>query len=68
MPVRSAAARSSSTWRSTQVSRARLVADGSELKIYQPWNAKEYSDDAFINFPGASLPDEWDTVIALELL
>jgi len=51
-----------------KVSRARLVADGSELKIYQPWNAKEYSDDAFINFPGASLPDEWDTVIALELL
>jgi len=46
----------------------RLVADGSELKTYRPWNAKEYSDDVFISFSGARLPDDWDTIIALELL
>jgi alpha-L-fucosidase len=47
---------------------ARLLADGSEIKLERPWNATEFPDDAFINFPTAELPDAWDTVLALSLL
>ncbi|WP_188881476.1 alpha-L-fucosidase [Alicyclobacillus cellulosilyticus] len=51
-----------------KVKRARLLADGSELRLERPWNATEYADDAFVTLPGAGLPDEIDTVIELELV
>ena len=44
---------------------ARLLADDSEMRIDRPWNTIEYPDDAFITFPTAELPDEWDTVVEL---
>lgn len=50
-----------------KIKRARLLADGSELKVGVPWNATEWREDAYINFPSAQLPDEWDTVVKLEL-
>ena len=50
-----------------KIKKARLLSDGSEIKIEIPWNAKEYTQDAFINFPSAHLPDEIDTVVELEL-
>jgi alpha-L-fucosidase len=46
---------------------ARLVADGSEIRLDRPWNVEEYPEDAFIHFPSAILPDEVDTVIELGL-
>ncbi|MEK3890087.1 alpha-L-fucosidase [Bacillus sp. FSL K6-3431] len=54
-----------------KIKKARLLADGSELKVFTPWMAEEYSDiegGAFITLPGARLPDESDTVIELELI
>ena len=53
-----------------KIKKARLLADGSELKVFTPWTAVQYSDidgGAFITLPGARLPDEADTVIELEL-
>jgi alpha-L-fucosidase len=50
-----------------RVAYARLLADDSEIKLDRPWNATEYPDDAFITFPTAELPDEWDTVVELVL-
>lgn len=53
-----------------KVQKARLLADGSELKIETPWMASSYSDiatGAFIELP-IRLPDEIDTVIELELV
>jgi alpha-L-fucosidase len=46
---------------------ARLLANGAEVRLDRPWNAAEYPDDAFIQFPTASLPDDWDTVIKLAM-
>jgi len=46
---------------------ARLLADGSEVKLERPWNALEYPDDSFITFSQSECPDEWDTVIDLVL-
>lgn len=51
-----------------KIAKARLLADGSELKLERPWNAQDYPDDAFIQFKSQKLPDEIDTVVALELL
>ncbi|MCR2823476.1 alpha-L-fucosidase [Lederbergia panacisoli] len=54
-----------------KIKKARLLADGSELKVETPWMAEQYSDiesGAFINLEGARLPDESDTVIELELV
>ncbi|GGF64804.1 alpha-L-fucosidase [Paenibacillus albidus] len=54
-----------------RIKKARLLRDGSELKVEAPWMAKEYSDTAggaFITLTGAELPDECDTVIELELI
>jgi alpha-L-fucosidase len=54
-----------------KIKRARLLRDGTELKVELPWMAEQYSDidsGAFINLKGAKLPDERDTVIELELL
>ena len=46
---------------------ARLLSDGSEIRLDRPWNVAEYPEDAFISFPSASLPDEWDTVLEFVL-
>ncbi|MCJ7840741.1 alpha-L-fucosidase [Lederbergia sp. NSJ-179] len=53
-----------------KIKKARLLADGSELHVFTPWMAEDYSDaenGAFITLSGAQLPDENDTVIELEL-
>ena len=53
------------------IHKARLLRDGTELKVETPWMAEEYSDvesGAFISLPGGSLPDDKDTVIELTLL
>lgn len=54
------------------VKSARLLADGSEMKLIRPWNAHGFSGDAFISFgPNSAytypLPDDTDTVVELEL-
>jgi alpha-L-fucosidase len=49
-----------------QVKRARLVADGSEVNLSTPWMVGENAADAFINLGGAQLPDDLDTVVALQ--
>ena len=46
---------------------ARLVCDASELPLHTPWNANMFSGDAFVDVASATLPDEIDTVIKLEL-
>lgn len=51
-----------------KVSYARLLADGSEIRLARPWNATEFPDDLFINLPSAELPDQADTVIELHLV
>ena len=51
----------------SQLLRARLLADDSEIRLDRPWNTGEYPDDAFVSFPTASLPDDWDTVVELTL-
>lgn len=54
-----------------RIKKARLLADGSELKVEVPWMAEQYSDienGAFIQLSGAQLPDEMDTVIELKLI
>ena len=48
--------------------KARLLADGSEIKIQKPWNVSESIDDAFIEFSSSRLPDDMDTVVELKLL
>ncbi|MCC3372607.1 alpha-L-fucosidase [Cohnella sp. REN36] len=53
-----------------RIKKARLLRDGTELKVEAPWMAEEYSDvagGAFITLKGAELPDDMDTVIELEL-
>jgi alpha-L-fucosidase len=44
---------------------ARLLADGSEIRLDRPWNTAEYPRDAFVTFATAHLPDAWDTVVKL---
>ena len=51
-----------------KIKQARWLADGSEIKLERPWMTTEYPNDAFIDFPSASLPDGLDTVVALELI
>ena len=53
---------------SGKVKQARLVADGSEIKLEKSWMTKDYAQDAFVDFPTSRLPDECDTVIELELM
>jgi len=50
-----------------KIAYARLLADDSEIRLERPWNAAEYPEDAFLSFPTAELPDEWDTVVELVL-
>lgn len=56
-----------------KVKKARLVADGSEIKFCNAWNTKQFANDLFINFgPNDTatypLPNETDTVVELELI
>lgn len=56
-----------------RVKNARLLSDGSEIRIVRPWNTREFPDDAFIEFGQNdvftySLPDPTDTVVGLELI
>jgi alpha-L-fucosidase len=51
-----------------KIKAVRLLSDGSEIKIEIPWNAHDFSEDAFINFSKAELPDVRDTVVELELV
>lgn len=50
-----------------KIASARLLSDGSEIKIDKPWNAGDFPDDAFFNFAGSELPDVNDTVVELRL-
>jgi alpha-L-fucosidase len=54
------------------VQRARLLRDGSELRLISPWNTFEFSDCLFLNFGSPEhltypLPDQLDTVVELSL-
>jgi alpha-L-fucosidase len=51
-----------------KIKKARLLADGSEIKLERPWMTAEYGADAFIDFPSSRLADELDTVVELEML
>ena len=51
-----------------KIKKARLLSDGSEIKLERPWMTTEYAADAFIDFPSSRLPDELDSVVELELL
>ncbi len=56
-----------------KVKHARLLSDGSELQISQPWNTADYTSAAFVNFAKPEhfsypLPDPRNTVIKLELI
>ncbi|MBC7960093.1 MAG: alpha-L-fucosidase [Vallitaleaceae bacterium] len=55
-----------------KIKKVRLLSDGSEMKLLDSWNIKEYTDYAFINFGPVDsftypIPDEKDTVVAFEL-
>ncbi|HYH02559.1 MAG TPA: alpha-L-fucosidase [Bacillota bacterium] len=50
-----------------KIIKARLLADGSEIKLERPWNVRDYPEYAFLDFPTSLLPDEIDTVVELEL-
>ena len=50
-----------------KIAYARLVSDGSEVRLDRPWKSGEFPEDAFITFQSAALPDEWDTVVELVL-
>jgi len=51
-----------------KIQKARLLADGSEIKLERPWMVNEYAGDVFIDFPSSRLPDELDSVVELKLL
>jgi len=49
-----------------KIRKARLLMDGSEVGMSRPWNAGKTNAE-FLHLPSAQLPDELDTVVALEL-
>jgi alpha-L-fucosidase len=51
-----------------RIRKARLLADGSAIKLENSWMTHDYGEDAFIDLPSARLPDVFDTVVELELL
>ena len=56
-----------------KVKKARLLSDGSEIKIINPWNTFDFDNHIFINFgsPGQltyPLPNDIDTVVEFELI
>lgn len=55
-----------------RVKQARLLSDGSEVRLIRPWNTYDFSDCLFINFGQPEhlthpLPDTRDTVVELDL-
>jgi alpha-L-fucosidase len=50
-----------------KVRKARLLSDGSEVKMSKPWNVGDNAKDAFLHLPN-KLPDPLDTVVAMELI
>ena len=50
-----------------KVRKARLLKDGSEVNISRPWNVEKETSDCFLTITPMALPDELDTVVALEL-
>lgn len=50
-----------------KISGARLLCDGSEIKLSKHWTTWDYPNDAFISFDTSTLPDEIDTVVELKL-
>ena len=51
-----------------KIKKARLLMDGSELKLRRPWNAPGNVTDAFVHFGTAALPEPLGTVVELELV
>ena len=56
-----------------KVKKARLLSDGSEIKIIKPWNTFDFEDHIFINFGSPDqltypLPNDIDTVVEFELI
>jgi alpha-L-fucosidase len=56
-----------------RIKRMRLLADGSEIRELDAWNAKCFGDYTLVNFAEPAeltypLPDETDTVIEIELV
>lgn len=52
-----------------QVEKVRLLSDGAEMKLEQPWNTVSIQDKSFFTFWGKSfpLPDPTDTVVEITL-
>jgi alpha-L-fucosidase len=55
-----------------RVKRVRLLANGAELPVIRPWNAKAYGNYTFVDLgqrgrTACVLPDEVDTVLEIEL-
>jgi len=51
-----------------KIKKVRLLSDGSELKIFRPWNGEDYLSDAYVDLEHEALYDEIDTVLEIELL
>lgn len=56
-----------------KVKKVRLLSEGSEMKLIDTWNIKEFPDYAFINFGPNDvftypIPDDIDTVVEFELV
>jgi len=56
-----------------KIANARLLRDGSEIKVIKPWNVSEFPNDAFINFGPNDvftypLLDCTDEVVEMELI
>ena len=50
-----------------KIKNVRLLSDNSEIIPERPWYAADYPNDAFIELGTALLPDDTDTVIAMDL-
>ena len=52
-----------------EVEKVRLLANGAEMALTQPWNTVSIKDKSFFTFWGQSfpLPDENDTAVELTL-
>jgi len=53
-----------------KVKKARFLCDGVEVRLNDPWNAKyaQGENNLFLNINTFDLPDDYDTVVELELL
>ena len=50
-----------------RIKKVRCLEDGSELKLVTPWNGEDHPRAAFVELGNATLYDERDTVLELEL-